>query len=181
MGEARGRSCRYGILLNEAGFIIDDGVVGRMEPDRFHVTTTTSGAPSVLNMMEEYLQTEFTNLKVWLTSTTEQWAVIAVQGPRARDALAPLVDGIDLAAGSFPHMAVRTGRICGVATRLFRVSFSGELGFEVNVPADFGRAIWEAIWHEARHSMAAPTGPRPCMCCAPKRASSSLVRKRTAR
>ena len=142
--------CRYGILLNEAGFIIDDGVVGRMEPDRFHVTTTTGGAPSVLNMMEDYLQTEFTNLKVWLTSTTEQWAVIAVQGPRARDVLAPLVDGIDLAAGSFPHMAVRTGRICGVETRLFRVSFSGELGFEVNVPADFGRAIWEAIWHEAK-------------------------------
>ena len=100
--------------------------------------------------MEDYLQTEFTNLEVWLTSTTEQWAVIAVQGPRARDALAPLVDGIDLAAGAFPHMAVRTGQICGVEARLFRVSFSGELGFEVNIPADYGRAIWEAIWQEAR-------------------------------
>ena len=81
--------CRYGVLLNEAGFIIDDGVIGRMAPDRFHVTTTTGGAARVLHMMEDYAQTEFPDLKVWLTSTTEQWAVIAVQGPRARDVLAP--------------------------------------------------------------------------------------------
>ena len=90
--------CRYGVLLNEAGFIIDDGVVGRIERDVFHVTTTTGGAPRVLHMMEDYLQTEFPDLKVWLTSTTEQWAVIAVQGPKSRDIIAPLVDGIDLVA-----------------------------------------------------------------------------------
>jgi len=141
--------CRYGILLNEAGFIIDDGVIGRMAPNVFHVTTTTGGAPRVLHMMEDYLQTEFPELKVWLTSTTEQWAVIAVQGPRARQILAPLVDGLDLTPERFPHMAVREGRICGVETRLFRVSFTGELGFEVNVPAGFGRGVWEAIWAEA--------------------------------
>lgn len=142
--------CRYGVLLNEAGFIMDDGVVARLAPDRFHVTTTTGGALGVLHMMEDYLQTEFTNLKVWLTSTTEQWAVIAVQGPRARAILAPLVDDIDLAPDRFPHMAVRQGHICGVETRLFRVSFTGEAGFEVNVPSDHGRAVWEAIWAEAR-------------------------------
>jgi sarcosine oxidase subunit alpha len=150
--------CRYGILLNEAGFIMDDGIVGRMAPDVFHVTTTTGGALSVLNMMEDYLQTEFTELKVWLTSTTEQWAVIAVQGPRARDILAPLVEGIDLDAAAFPHMAARTGRICGVPARVFRVSFTGELGFEVNVPADFGRAVWEAIWTEANEHGACAYG-----------------------
>ena len=72
---------------------------GASPPDRFHVTTTTGGAARVLNMMEDYLQTEFPNLKVWLTSTTEQWAVIAVQGPRAREVIAPLVAGIDLSAG----------------------------------------------------------------------------------
>ncbi len=147
---AAGR-CRYGILLNEAGFIIDDGVAGRIAPDVFHVTTTSGGAPRVLHMMEDYLQTEFTDLKVWLTSTTEQWAVIAVQGPRARDILAPLVEGIDLAAGAFLHMAVREGRVCGVEARLFRVSFTGELGFEVNVPSDYGRAVWEAIWQQAQN------------------------------
>jgi sarcosine oxidase, subunit alpha len=143
---------RYGILLNEAGFIIDDGVIARLAPDRFHITTTTGGAARVFAMFEDYLQTEWPDLNVWQTSITEQYAVIAVQGPKARAVLAPLVEGIDLAAEALPPMALREGKICGVATRLFRVSFSGELGFEVNVPASEGRAVWEAIHAEAvRH------------------------------
>jgi sarcosine oxidase subunit alpha len=133
-------------MLTEAGFIMDDGVVGRLAPDRFHVTTTTGGAPRVLNHMEDFLQTEFPELKVWLTSTTEQWAVIAVQGRHARDVIAPLVEGIDLSAEAMPHMSVREGRIAGVPTRLFRVSFSGELGFEINVPSGHGGAVWEAVY-----------------------------------
>ncbi len=137
--------CRYGLLLKEDGFITDDGVSARLAPDRFHLTTTTGGAARVLNMMEDYLQTEWPDLDVWLTSTTEEWAVIAVQGPLARDVLAPLVDGIDLSAAAFPHMSVREGTICGVPMRLFRVSFTGELGFEINVPAAFGAAVWEAV------------------------------------
>lgn len=140
--------CRYGLMLGEDGFIRDDGVIGRLAHDRFHVTTTTGGAARVLAMMEDYLQTEWPDLKVWLTSTTEQWAVIALQGPNARKLIEPLVEGIDLADSAFPHMAVAEGRICGVPTRLFRVSFTGELGFEINVPARHGRAVWEAL-HEA--------------------------------
>jgi sarcosine oxidase subunit alpha len=136
---------RYGIMLREDGFIVDDGVVGRIASDRFHVTTTTGGAPRVLAMMEDYLQTEWSDLEVWLTSTTEQWAVIAVQGPMARKALEPLVGGIDISREAMPHMSIREGTICGVPTRLFRVSFTGELGFEVNVPMGHGRAVWEAI------------------------------------
>jgi sarcosine oxidase subunit alpha len=142
--------CRYGILCREDGFVSDDGVVGRIAKDRFHVTTTTGGAPRVLALMEDFSQTEWPELDVWLTSTTEQWAVIAVQGPRARDVLAPLVDGIDISREKFPHMAVATGTIRGVPTRLFRVSFSGELGFEVNVPADYGSAVWQAIWQSGQ-------------------------------
>ena len=137
--------CRYGLLLKEDGFITDDGVSARMAPDRFHLTTTTGGAARVLSMMEDYLQTEWPDLNVWLTSTTEQWAVIALQGPNARAVLEPLVEGIDLSAGAFPHMAVREGTICGVPTRLFRVSFTGELGYEINVPAAYGRALWERL------------------------------------
>ena len=137
--------CRYGIMVREDGFVMDDGVVGRMAEDRFHVTTTTGGAARVLGHMEDHLQTEFTDLDVWLTSTTEQWAVLAVQGPLAREAIAPLVEGIDLAPDAFPHMALATGTICGVPTRLFRVSFTGELGFEINVPAAHGLAVWEAV------------------------------------
>jgi sarcosine oxidase subunit alpha len=150
--------CRYGLMLNEAGFVMDDGVVGRLAPDRFHVTTTTGGAPHVLNHMEDYLQTEFPELKVWLTSTTEQWAVIAINGPNARRMLEPLVEGIDLSAAAMPHMSVRIGKVCGVPARLFRVSFTGELGFEVNVPADYGRAVWEAIWAEGRKHKAVAYG-----------------------
>jgi sarcosine oxidase subunit alpha len=137
---------RYGVLLREDGFVLDDGVVGRMADDRFHVTTTTGGAPRVLAMMEDYLQTEWPELKVWLTSTTEQWAVIAVQGPKAREILAPLVEGSDISAAAFPHMSVAECKVAGVPARLFRVSFTGELGYEVNVPADYGRAVWEAIF-----------------------------------
>jgi len=139
---------RYGILLREDGFVIDDGVVGRIADDRFHVTTTTGGAARVLNMMEDYLQTEFADLSVWLTSTTEQYAVIAVQGPRARDVIAPLVEGADISAAAMPHMSVVACMVAGVPARLFRVSFTGELGFEINVPADYGRAVWEAV-HQA--------------------------------
>ncbi|WP_029353294.1 sarcosine oxidase subunit alpha [Bosea sp. 117] len=149
---------RYGVMLREDGFVTDDGVIGRMAPDRFHVTTTTGGAPRVLAMMEDYLQTEWPDLKVWLTSTTEQWAVIAVQGPKAREVLAPLVEGIDISKEAMPHMSVREGRICGAPTRLFRVSFTGELGFEVNVPAEYGRAVWEQIYAEGERHGICPYG-----------------------
>jgi sarcosine oxidase subunit alpha len=144
-----GRS-RYGILLRDDGFVFDDGVVARTGAERFHVTTTTGGAPRVLAMMEDYRQTEWPQLKVWLTSTTEQWAVIAVQGPNARRVLEPLVEGIDISAAAWPHMSVARGRICGVPTLLFRVSFTGELGFEINVPADFGQSVWEAVYHQGQ-------------------------------
>uniref|UniRef100_UPI003BA8DE10 sarcosine oxidase subunit alpha family protein n=1 Tax=Stappia sp. TaxID=1870903 RepID=UPI003BA8DE10 len=137
---------RYGLMLNEAGFIMDDGVVGRMAEDRFHITTTTGGAPRVLAHMEDYLQTEWPDLNVWLTSTTEQWAVIAVQGPKARDVIAPLVDDIDLSTDAMPHMSVREGHVMGgIPCRLFRMSFTGEMGFELNVPPSRARHVWEAV------------------------------------
>ena len=144
-----GRS-RYGIMLREDGFVMDDGVVGRLADDRFHVTTTTGGAARVLHHMEDYLQTEFPHLDVWLTSVSEQWAVIAVQGPKAREIVAPLVEGVDISDEAMPHMSVREGRVCGVPARLFRMSFTGERGFEISVPADYGRAVWEAVWAEAQ-------------------------------
>ncbi len=150
--------CRYGLMLREDGFIFDDGVVARIADDRFHVTTTTGGAARVLLHMEDYLQTEWSDLKVYLTSTTEQWGVIAVQGPRARDVIAPLVGGIDLSPGAFPHMAIRMGKICGVPTRLFRVSFTGELGYEINVPTGHMRAVWDAVYKQGEAFGITPYG-----------------------
>ena len=115
--------CRYGLMLSEAGFLMDDGVIARLAPDRFHVTTTTGGAPRVLAHMEDYLQTEFTDLRVWLTSTTEQWATIAVQGPRARETIAPLVEGVDLVERR--HAAYERAR--GARLRRPRAAHAGEL------------------------------------------------------
>ncbi|MBO6718699.1 MAG: sarcosine oxidase subunit alpha [Rhizobiaceae bacterium] len=141
--------CRYGLMLREDGFIYDDGVIGRLADDRFHVTTTTGGAARVLHHMEDYLQTEFPHLNVWLTSVSEQWAVIAVQGPKAREIVAPLVEGCDVSDEAMPHMSVRECRVAGAQARLFRMSFTGERGFEINVPADYGPAVMEAVWAEA--------------------------------
>ena len=141
---APGRA-RYGLMLGEDGYIRDDGVIGRLAPDLFHVTTTTGGAARVLTMMEDYVQTEWPDLDVWLTSTTEHWAVVALNGPRARDVLAPLVEGIDISAEAFSHMSVAEACVAGFPARLFRISFTGELGFEINVPARHGLALWEAL------------------------------------
>jgi sarcosine oxidase subunit alpha len=164
--------CRYGVLLRDDGFIYDDGVVARIGEARFHVTTTTGGAPRVLAMMEDYLQTEWPDLSVWLTSTTDQWAVIAVQGPRARELLAPLVD-TDISPAAFPHMSAALGRIWG-ADAAVPVSFTGELGFEVNVPADYGAAgadLQAVAWHD-------PHAPRACTLRAAKATSSSVRHRR---
>ncbi len=138
--------CRYGLLCGDDGFIRDDGVIGRMGQDKFHVTTTTGGAARVLNMMEDYLQTEWPDLNVWLTSTTEQWSTIALNGPNAAKLLAPLVEGVELTEEAFPHMSCVECTVAGMPARLFRVSFTGEIGFEVNVPAPMGRKLWEVLW-----------------------------------
>ncbi len=150
--------CRYGLLLGEDGFIRDDGVIGRLAETRFHVTTTTGGAARVLNMMEDYLQTDWPDLKVWLTSTTEQWAVVALQGPNARKLLEPFVEGLDISDAAFPHMSVAECTVAGFPARLFRISFTGELGFEVNVPARHGLALWERLWEEGRKYDICPYG-----------------------
>ena len=159
--------CRYGLMLRDDGYIYDDGVVARMATDRYHVTTTSGGAPRVYRHMEDYLQTEFPHLDVWLTSTTEQWAVIAINGPNARKLIEPFIEGIDLSPEAFPHMTVREafphmtvrqGKICGVPTRLFRVSFTGELGFEINVPSHYGRAVWESLFEAGQQYSICPYG-----------------------
>ncbi len=150
--------CRYGLLLGDDGYIRDDGVIGRMGEDRFHVTTTTGGAARVMNMMEDYLQTEWPDLDVWLTSTTEQWSTVALNGPNAAKLLAPLVEGVELTEDAFPHMSCVECTVAGMPARLFRVSFTGEIGFEVNVPAPLGRKLWEILWDAGRQYGITPYG-----------------------
>ncbi len=150
--------CRYGVLLGEDGYIRDDGVIGRLSDHLFHVTTTTGGAARVLNMMEDYLQTEWPDLDVWLTSTTEQWATVALNGPKAREVLQSLVEGLDISDEAFPHMSVAECRVAGFPARLFRLSFTGELGFEINVPARYGLALWTALMEAGKPHDITPYG-----------------------
>jgi sarcosine oxidase, subunit alpha len=110
----------------------------------------------VLHHMEDYLQTEFPDLRAWLTSVTEQWAVIAIQGPRAVQVVAPLTEGAEPA--SMPHMSVRECRVAGVPARLFRVSFTGEVGFEINVPSGFAAFVWDAVMRAGETSGITPYG-----------------------
>jgi sarcosine oxidase subunit alpha len=125
--------------------VADDGVAMRLAEDRFLVTTTTGGAAMVLDRFEEWLQTEWPNLRVFCTSVTEQWAVAALGGPRARDVLSAAGCDVDLSRDAFPFMTWREGAVAGVPARVCRVSFTGELSFEVHVDGTRGARVWEAL------------------------------------
>jgi sarcosine oxidase subunit alpha len=135
--------CRYGVMCRDDGMVFDDGVGIRLGPDRFFVTTTTGNAAAVLDWFEEWLQTEWPELDVFCTSLTEQYANATLVGPRSREMLATLAPGLDLAA--FPFMATRETELAGIPARIVRVSFSGELSYEINVPADAALALWERL------------------------------------
>lgn len=137
--------CRYGLMLKDDGFVMDDGVTTRLADDHFHMTTTTGGAAGVLAHLEEHLQTEWPDLDVYLTSVTEQWAVASICGPKCRELLAALCQDVDLANDAFPFMSMREGTVAGIRARIFRISFTGELSFEINVPRRYGAALWEAL------------------------------------
>ena len=138
-------SIRYGLMLGLDGMVVDDGVAMRLDEDRFLVTTTTGGAAMVLDRFEEWLQTEWPELRVFCTSVTEQWAVVAVGGPRAREVVAAAGTDIDLANDAFPFMTFREGTVADVPARICRVSFTGELSFELHVPAWYGPHVWDAV------------------------------------
>jgi len=135
--------CRYGVMCRDDGMVFDDGVGTRLTPDRFFLTTTTGNAGAVLDWFEEWLQTEWTELDVFCTSLTEEFANLTLVGPGARQVLAELAPRLDLAA--FPFMAMREVDVTGTPARIFRVSFSGELSYEINVAAAAGPALRERL------------------------------------
>ena len=147
--------CRYGLMLREDGMVYDDGVVMRLGENHFHITTSTGHAGPVMNWLEEWLQTEWPNLRVFCTSVTEQWAVIAVVGPKSRAVLSQLTK-LPLSAQEMPFMTIREAVVADVPARVCRVSFSGELAFEINAPARYGQHLWEAVWQAGeRHGITA--------------------------
>ncbi|MCS4503372.1 sarcosine oxidase subunit alpha family protein [Arhodomonas aquaeolei] len=137
--------CRYGLMLHEDGMIFDDGVTAKLGDNHYLLTTTTGGAAGVLRWMEQWLQTEWPGMDVYLTSVTDQWATIAVNGPDSRNVLSAICDDVDFSRDAFPFMTFREGTVAGVAARVFRISFTGELAFEINVQANHGRHVWDAV------------------------------------
>ncbi|MDR5739017.1 MULTISPECIES: sarcosine oxidase subunit alpha family protein [unclassified Caballeronia] len=137
--------CRYGLMLDENGMIFDDGVTVRLAEHHYMMTTTTGGAARVLTWLERWLQTEWPDMRVRLASVTDHWATFAVVGPNSRKVLQKVCQDIDFANAAFPFMSYRDGTVAGASARVMRISFSGELAYEVNVPANVGRAVWEAL------------------------------------
>ncbi len=150
--------CRYGLMLGEDGMIFDDGVIAGLDGQRYLMFTSTANAAPVLAWLEQWLQTEWTDLRVYLTSVSEHWSNTALAGPRSRDVLAAAGTDIPLARDDFPFMTFRQGHVAGVPARVFRISFSGELSYEINVPADRALHVWEALFDAGRPFGITPYG-----------------------
>ncbi|MCU1535890.1 MAG: ferredoxin [Humibacillus sp.] len=137
---------RYGVMCTAAGMVFDDGVTLRLADDRFFMTTTTGGAAKVLDWLEEWSQTEWPELDVTFTSVTEQWSTVAVVGPRSREVIAKLAPDLDVSREGFGFMEFReTTLASGIDARICRITFSGELAFEVNVPRWYGLKVWQDV------------------------------------
>ena len=150
--------CRYGLMLKDDGMVMDDGVTTRLGENHFHMTTTTGGAAGVLDWMEEWLQTEWPDLEVYLTSVTEQWAVATLSGPNAGKILQGAGIDFDLSPAEFPFMSMKEGHIGGLPARIFRISFTGELSYEINVAARHGLALWTHLMKAGKPHGITPYG-----------------------
>jgi sarcosine oxidase subunit alpha len=138
--------CRYGLMCKADGIVFDDGVTTRLGKNHFLMTTTTGGAANVLAWLEEWLQTEWPDLNVYCTSVTEHISTIALVGPKSRQLLQGLITDIDLSKDAFPFMHSRMATIDGIPVRIARISFSGELAFEINADWGYAQHIWERLW-----------------------------------
>lgn len=150
--------CRYGLMLKEDGMIMDDGVTSCIADDHFILTTTTGGAANVLEWLELWHQTEWPELEVYMTSVTDHWSTMTISGPNARKVLAKVCDDIDLDKDSFKFMDWRSGTVAGVKSRVFRISFTGELSYEINVQANYGLHVWEALMEAGKEFDITPYG-----------------------
>ena len=136
---------RYGVMLREDGMVMDDGTTTRISENHYHMTTTTAQAANVLSHLEYYLQIVWPELNVNVVSTTEQWAGAALAGPKSRDVLSKLFPNLDVSNEALPFMGYIEGDLFGVPARIFRISFSGELAYEINVQSDNGMFMWEKM------------------------------------
>ncbi|MCP5074195.1 MAG: FAD-dependent oxidoreductase, partial [Rhodobacteraceae bacterium] len=151
--------CRYGLMCTENGFLSDDGVVARIDEETFLCHTTSGGSDRIHGWMEEWLQTEWWDWKVYTANITEQYAQIGIVGPKARHVLEKMgVEGMDVSAEGLPFMTFTDGKIAGIQARPYRISFSGELSYEVAVPAAQGQAFWDAALEAGKEFGISPYG-----------------------
>jgi sarcosine oxidase subunit alpha len=149
---------RYGVMLNEHGTVIDDGVCVRLAENHFLVSTTSGGVGRIFAGFEELLQCEWPDLKVLVTNVTSQWGNVTIAGPKARQLLLRLDSDIDLSRDAFPHMTAQGGHMEGVPVRVVRVGFTGEMSYEVNIPAGYMPALWEFLIEKGDDLGIAPLG-----------------------
>jgi len=149
---------RYGVMLREDGIVMDDGTTTRISENHYHMTTTTAQAANVLSHLEYYLQVVWPELNVNVVSTTEQWAGAAIAGPKSREVLQKLFPSINVSNEGLPFMGYVEGNFFGVNARIFRISFSGELAYEVNVESDNGNFMWEKIMEIGKEFEIQPYG-----------------------
>ena len=135
--------CRYGLMLNEDGMVYDDGVTTRLDENHYIMTTTTGGAANVLGKLEDYLQTEWPDLNVYLTSVTDHYSTASICGPNSKKILNKIIPDLDLSDENFPHMSFKNIQIGNIKCRIMRISFTGEHSYEINVQANYGKSIWE--------------------------------------
>jgi sarcosine oxidase subunit alpha len=135
--------CRYGLMLNEDGMVYDDGVTTRLGENHYIMTTTTGGAANVLSKLEDYLQTEWPELDVYLTSVTDHYATISVCGPNSKKIVSKVIPDLDFSDEGFPHMSFKSAKIGKINCRVMRISFTGEHSYEINIQANYGKSVWE--------------------------------------
>lgn len=149
---------RYGLMLNESGIVIDDGVFACLAPEHFLVSTTGANSDRIAAWLDEWHQCEWPQLDVVIVPVTAQWAVLTLAGAAARRLLAALTSDIDFSPEAFPHMSLRTGHLAGIEARVQRVSFSGELSYEISVPANAAVEVWEQLMQRGAEYGIEPVG-----------------------
>ncbi len=150
--------CRYGLMLNEDGMVYDDGVTTRLGENHFIMTTTTGGAANVMAKLEDYLQTEWPELDVYLTSVTDHYATISVCGPNSKKIISKVIPDLGLSDEHFPHMSFKNTKIGKINCRVMRISFTGEQSYEINVQANFGKSVWEKCMEAGKDFNITPYG-----------------------
>ena len=150
--------CRYGLMLNEDGMVYDDGVTTRLGENHYIMTTTTGGAANVLGKLEDYLQTEWPELDVYLTSVTDHFATISVCGPNSKKIISNIIPDLDLSDKNFPHMSFKNAKIGKINCRVMRISFTGEHSYEINIQANYANSVWEKCMEVGKDFNITPYG-----------------------